>query len=269
VNRDQLEDRIAAFPQWSYRFEFDNGASTFVPDGRLVNRHEQRRRYFFEALLRLHGGSLKGQRILDLGCGAGFWALQAIEAGADFVLGLDSRDMYVEQAELVFEAKGVDRARYHFELADVFEREPPGKFDVVLCLALVNHTSRPVELFELMAATDAEILLVETELVRSSSSVFALSSAADGSKTRAHRSVLVPSRGAVEELAGDVGYQSVALERNMTDYTGLNDYRTGRRLAFFCSKGRPLDALPVEERALLPWWLAPVDPSKALRRLRA
>lgn len=269
MNRDQLEDRIAAFPQWSYRFEFDNGASTFVPDGRLVNRHEQRRRYFFEALLRLHGGSFDGLRILDLGCGAGFWALQAIEAGAEFVLGLDSREMYIEQAELVFEAKGVDRTRYRFEPADIFEREAPGRFDLVLCLALMNHTSRPVELFELMAATEAEALLVETELVRSSSSVFSLSSAADGSKTMAHRAVLVPSRSAVEELAGGVGYASVALERNMTDYTGLGDYRTGRRLAFLCSKGRSLDALPEEERALLPWWLAPVDPSRALRRLRS
>jgi SAM-dependent methyltransferase len=269
VNREQLEDRISAFPQWNYRFEFDNGASTFVPDGRLVNRHEQRRRYFFEALLRLYGGSLKGLRILDLGCGAGFWALQAIEAGADFVLGLDSKEAFVEQAELVFEAKAVDRARYRFELADVFEREPVGQFDLVLCLALVNHTSRPVELFELMAATGAEILLIETELVRSSSSVFALSSAADGRKAVAHRTVLIPSRDAVEELAGDVGYAAVALERNMTDYTGLNDYRTGRRLAFFCSRDRPLEEIPTEERALLPWWLASVDPSRALRRLRA
>ena len=59
MNRDELEDRIADFLHWDYRFEFDNGASTPVLNKRTVNRHEQRRRYFFEPLLELFGGSLR------------------------------------------------------------------------------------------------------------------------------------------------------------------------------------------------------------------
>jgi SAM-dependent methyltransferase len=268
MDRDELEDRIAEFTQWGYRFEFDNGASTWVPDGRLINRHEQRRRYFFEALLSIYGGSLEGCRVLDLGCSSGFWSLQALQAGADFVLGVDSQPTPLEQAKLVFEAKGVDPSRYRFEQRDVFELDTSERFDVVLCLALMNQLAKPVELFELMSATGAEVLVVETEISRASRSVFALSSSADGRKAMAHRLVLVPSRSAIVELARDFGYQTVPLARNITDYTGLADYRNQRRLAFICSNARPLDSLPVEDPPLGPWWMSPLNPRPALRRLR-
>ena len=59
--------------------------------------------------------------MLDLGCNAGFWSLAAIEAGAEFVLGVDARQSYLDQAALVFEAKGIDPSRYRFERANVFE----------------------------------------------------------------------------------------------------------------------------------------------------
>jgi SAM-dependent methyltransferase len=268
VTPDELEARIAVFTQWNYRFDFDGGVATPVPDSRMINRQEQRRRYFFDALLGLYGGTLEGKRVLDLGCSAGFWALQAIEAGAEFVLGIDNQDTFIDQAELVFEAKGIDPSRYRFQRGDIFASRPQEHFDVVLCLAMMNQVSQPVELFELMSQTGAELLLVETELARSSSPVFALSTRGDGRKAEDATVVLVPSRSAVSELAGEFGYESVALARNMTDYTGLKDYATQRRLAFFCSKGPSLAALPEEEPLLLPWWLAPLDPRPRLRALR-
>ncbi len=265
---EELEQRIADFTQWQYRFEFDDGVTTSVPDGRLINRQEQRRRYFFDALLRVYGGSLEGRQVLDLGCSAGFWSLATIEAGAGFVLGIDARGTPIEQARLVFEAKGIDPSRYSFEQRDIFEREPSGNFDVVLCLSLMSHLAKPVELFELMAGTGAETIVIETELSRALGSSFALSSSADGRKAVEHKLVLIPSRDAIVELADDFGYRTMPLALNMTDYTGLTDYRRQRRLAFLCSKGRPLQMLPEQERSLAPWWLSGLDPRRALQRLR-
>ncbi len=265
MNRDELEERIARFLHWDYRFEFDNGAATPLLDGRMVNRHEQRRRYFFDALLRLFGGSLRGQRVLDLGCGTGFWALHAMDAGADFVLGVDAERTHIEQASLVFEAKGIDPAHYRFEHANFFECDLSAPFDVVLCLAVMHQVSKPVELFELMTGLGPEIIVVETELLRVASSFFEVSTQR---KPVDHRIALIPTREAMMELAGEFGYNTVPLARNITDYTGMEDYRRQQRLAFFCSKSRSLDALPVEEPWVTPWWLAPLDPRRGLRRLR-
>ncbi len=101
-------------------------------------------------------GTVRGMRILDLGCHAGYWSLQAIEAGADFVVGIDGRQINIYQANLVLEAKGVDPSRYQFELGNFFDY-PPGSVDLVLCLGVQYHVSSPVELFDLMAATGAEL----------------------------------------------------------------------------------------------------------------
>jgi len=107
--------------------------------------------------------TLSGRRVLDLGCNAGYWSLQAINAGADFVLGVDGRQMHIDQAELVFGAKGHQarslqiRAREH----SLSTASKSGS-NVVFCLGLMYHIAKPMELFELMAGVGAEILVIDT-----------------------------------------------------------------------------------------------------------
>jgi SAM-dependent methyltransferase len=263
VQAGELEQRIAAFPAWSYRFEFDGGVATPVFNGAVANRQEQRRRYFFDALLRATGGSLRGRRVLDLGCNAGFWSLAALEAGADFVLGVDARRLHIDQAKLVFEAKGIERARYRFEQGNVFSHALEERFDVVLCLGLLDHVAKPVELFEVMAAAHPQLIVIDTEISRSRMSVFEVDTLYNRENAVEYETVLIPSRLAVGELAAQFGFQATALPQNMTDYAGLRDYLHQRRLAFICAKDAPPQGLEAEKRSGLPWWITAL---KARRR---
>jgi SAM-dependent methyltransferase len=255
MEAEELARRIAAFPAWSYRFEFEDGVSTPSFNQATVNRHEQRRRYFFEPLLQMTDGSLQGRRVLDLGCNAGFWSLAAIEAKADFVLGVDAKQMYVEQAELVFEAKGVEQARYRFEQGNVLAHDFSERFDVVLCLGLLDHIAKPVELFELIAGIAPQLVVIDTEISRSRASVFEVDSLYHRENAVEYETVLIPSRLAVLELAAQFGFEAVALPHNMDDYAGMDDYLHQRRLAFVCSKDVALDKLVHEQRSTLPWWV--------------
>ncbi len=256
----ELEERIAALPYWHHCVEFDNGVRTKPFTAQRVNRQEQRRRYFFNALLAVTGGSLRGRRVLDLGCNAGYWSITASDAGADFVLGVDGRSKHVEQARLVFEAKGVDPARYRFEQGNIFEHEFGERFDVVMCLGLMYHISKPVELFELIARTGAEIVVVDTNLFPAPFSLFQVRHENVSAAHHAvdYETVFVPTRQAVIDLAGQFGFKTVPLALNMSDWTGMGDYREQRRLAFICSKSVSLDALARERRpaltpAVTPW----------------
>ncbi len=262
----ELERRIAAYPWWYYKFEFDNGLSTPVPDPGMVNRQSQRRTYFFDALLSLTGGSLRGRRVLDLGANAGFWSLQALDAGADFVLGVEARQEHVDQANLVFEAKGADAARYRFDTGDVFSHPLDERFDVVLCLGLLDHVARPVELFERMAGVGAELIVIDTEVSRSRMSVFEVDRLSETERALDERLVLIPSPSAVGELAERFGYDTAMLAQNMTDYTGMSDYRRLRRMAFICSNGRSLDGLAAPARAVAPWWITALRANRAAAR---
>ncbi len=267
MNVDELEERIAEFLNWNYRLEFDNGAITPLQNQGLLNRQEQRRRYFFAALLSLYGGSLAGKRVLDLGCGVGFWSLAAIEAGADYVFGVDAREERIAQSRLVFEASEIDSSRYRFEHANFFQHAAPQGFDVVLCLSVMEETAKPVELFELFAATGAEVIVLESEMAPVSSSFFAVETLPPR-KVVERPLVLVPTREAVVELAQEFEFRALALARNMSDYAGMDDYRRRRRLAFLLSRGPALDALDAEDEWRAAWRQAPREVAQALARLR-
>jgi SAM-dependent methyltransferase len=244
-----LQAAIAQFPRWHYRFEFDDGVTTPIFDERHVNRHEQRRAYFFDALLSIVGGGLNGRRVLDLGCNAGYWSLQALNAGADFVLGVDGRQMHIDQADLVFAAKDIEPGRYRFEFGNIFEHDLKERFDVVFCLGLMYHIAKPMELFELMARVGAEILVIDTEISPLPGSYFRVRHGEPLEEPRNavdYETVLVPTRQAVVDLARQFGFHTAILAPNFTDLTGMPDYGEGRRRAFICSKTTPLDGLTME-----------------------
>jgi tRNA (mo5U34)-methyltransferase len=256
VEAEELRRRIAAFPRWNYRFEFEGGVVTPVDDQGLVNRQHERYSYLFERLLTLTGGSLEGYRVLDLGCNAGFWSLAALQAGADFVLGVDANNEFIEQAELVFEAKKVDPTRYRFRTEELFTHSFEREFDIVLCLGIMDQIDRPVELFELMAGTGARAIVIDTNVSRSRASLFETTRLYSPSASARDGLVLLPSRQAVADLAERHGFSTIALAQNTTDSAGMSDYRRERRCAFVCSRGFAVEDLPVEQRPrILPWWV--------------
>jgi tRNA (mo5U34)-methyltransferase len=250
TSAEELQRRVDAFPVWHYRFELDGGVTTPIYRPDYANRHVQRRRTFFDPLVAVCGGSLRGRRVLDLGSNAGYWSLCAIEAGADFVLGIDGRQMHIDQAQLVFDAKGVDRDRYRFELGNIFEHQLHEQFDIVLCLGLMYHIAKPVELFELMTGTGAELLLIDTTVSLIPWSLFRVAHEQGLENPRNavdYELLLIPTRHAIFDLARQFGYDSVALAQSISDFTGMSDYRSRQRAAFICSKGTPLDAVAREK----------------------
>ena len=126
---------------------------------------------------------------------------------------------------------------------------------MVLCLGLLDHVRRPFELFELMARSGAELLVIDTEVSRARASLFELARLYNAADALEGPLVLVPSRQAVCELASELGFRTVALETRISDYAGMQDYRRRRRLAFIGSRTLSLEGLPEQrEEWLLPWW---------------
>jgi SAM-dependent methyltransferase len=246
MRSEEIKRKIDSFPTWHYEFEL-GGHITPIFNEEWVNRHEQRRRYFFEPLVQLCGGSLAGKRLLDLGCNAGFWSLQAIEEGCEFVLGIDGRQMHVDQANFVFEAKGVDRSRYHFEMGNVFDFDYGdfGAFDIVLCLGLLYHVSKPINLLELISAVNDDILVIDTDVSLLPGSYLRVKSEdVENPRHATERDlVMVPTRKAVLDVVGAFGYSVVVLRPEFSNYEASRKYRQGRRRAFLCAKKTSLTRL--------------------------
>src|SRR6185295_13812021 len=124
---------------WHYPFKFGN-VLVEADDARfrgLEGRHYQRYLHVFAPLLSLTGGSLEGKTVLEIGCNAGFWAIQARRAGARLVRGVDLSPRNVAQARLIVDVIGMDHVEYGLMHACDVSRAALGDFDVTLFLGLL------------------------------------------------------------------------------------------------------------------------------------
>ncbi|RTZ74097.1 MAG: hypothetical protein DSZ00_00790 [Gammaproteobacteria bacterium] len=252
--QEKIRERIDSFEQWHYQFDLKGELTPAVRGEKSVRRHQQRKKHFFDPMVELFGGSLKGKRVLDLGCNAGFWSLNAIKAGCDFVLGIDGRRMHIEQAEFVFETKDIDPARYCFEHHNLFELDfsTLDEFDIVLCLGLLYHVNRPIELFQRIASVNTDFLLIDTAVDGSDASILRLvhETTEDPRNSAENELVFWPSRRAVFDMVRLFGYEVKMLIPDFDDYTGLEDFKAGGRRVFFCSLKTDLSALSVPSETL-------------------
>ena len=89
-------------------------------------------------------GPLEGKRIVDVGCGNGYYMLRAAAQNPLFVLGLDPSPNFLLQFELF--QKYLRNDRLQLELLG-FEHLPWFRktFDVVLCMGILYHHPNPIE----------------------------------------------------------------------------------------------------------------------------
>jgi len=252
VNSEEIKQTIASFPRWHYQFNLRGNLtlSPLVDKGRIL-RHKERKKYFFDLLVQLLGGSLVGKRVLDIGCNAGFWSLCAVESGCDFVLGIDGRQMHIDQANFVFRVNQVEKSKYDFIEGNIFNLDLRqfGAFDVVLCLGLMYHINKHVNLLESIDYINNDILVIDTDLHQLPGSYLKLQHEplSDPRNAVSHELVMAPTRQAVSDLVQEFGYSVVTLKPRFQTYTGSRDYQLRARRAFLCAKQTDLTRLPAEE----------------------
>jgi 2-polyprenyl-3-methyl-5-hydroxy-6-metoxy-1,4-benzoquinol methylase len=240
-----LQERVDAMKPWHYAFDLD-GVRTPIYRPDTINRHVQRRRIGLDPLVRLVGG-LEGKRVLDLACNSGYWSLAALEAGAEFVFGIEGRQLHIDQAHLVFEHKGIDPSRYRFELGNLFDYDY-GSFDVVLCLGFMYHTAKPMELFEIFDRVGASAVLIDTRVNLIPVPAFRIHWEPTDNPRHAldYETTLVPSRQAVLALGEQFGFEGACLAQPITDWEGMRDFKQRGRAMFLLSKGYSLGGIERE-----------------------
>ena len=253
MDKKEIIEKINSFPFWMNQFDL-KGNLTPVSEIRSVNGALQRKSYFFDPLVKFFGGSLKGKRILDIGCNAGFFALQAIESGCDYIVGIDGRQMHIDQANFVYEVKEVNNNRYEFVCGNVFDLDFKnfGNFDIVMCLGFFHHMNRHMQLLEKIAEVNNDILVLETRVSKLPGTFMMImhEDIDDFTNSVDYSLTMLPTKKTVLSMNRQFGYNSIILKPQPAHNAALENYRLNRRKAFICSKKSDLSPFPAEVESI-------------------
>lgn len=171
---DEIRKGLAALQpetEWAHCFDLGDGIETVSPAAEKIYRKAAGFKAFadmFPTVLRGYMGrqSFDGMRCLDIGSAEGLHSITMAEGGAREVIGLDGRQLYVDRANFIAQAKGLDNVR--FEVADVRTMDKPrlGQFDFVLCSGLLHHLNKEafLDFTQDVADLTADTLLLYTHV---------------------------------------------------------------------------------------------------------
>lgn len=141
-SRDEIERRVRELGEWFHNLDLD-GVRT-APNHFLGDYPAIKWRSFEHAVPK----DLRGLTVLDVGCNAGFYAIEMKRRGAKRVVGIDSDERYLAQARFAAEVLGVDvelRALDVYRVGELGER-----FDLVIFMGVLYHLRHPLLALDLL-----------------------------------------------------------------------------------------------------------------------
>ena len=107
--------------------------------------------------------NFSNKTVLDIGCNSGQYSMYAKKAGASKVTGLDINENRIYQAKMLALNEDID---VNFHLAGIDQVSSFGKFDIVICIAVVTEVENVLmALRSIRDATDKTAIL-EMDLAR-------------------------------------------------------------------------------------------------------
>jgi tRNA (mo5U34)-methyltransferase len=152
-----LRAQVEALAPWFQNIDLGHGITT-APDHFLGDYPAFKFRRFMDAL----PTSLEGKSVLDIGCNAGFYAIEMARRGAARVVGIDSDPRYLAQARLAGRALGFDGIEWR--RCDVYDVARLGeRFDLVIFMGVLYHLRHPLLALDLIREHVAgDMLLFQT-----------------------------------------------------------------------------------------------------------
>ena len=158
---DEIQKRVERLGPWFHCIDLGGGLTTKTRSA--VGEPVEHPRPTWEKVRACLPEEFAGRSLLDVGCNAGFYAVELKRRGAGRVLGVDSQRNLVRQAVFVRDVLGLDIEYRRMSVYDLDPREL-GQFDVTLALGLVYHCKHLVLALERLFAVTRELLILETAI---------------------------------------------------------------------------------------------------------
>jgi tRNA (mo5U34)-methyltransferase len=163
LSHREIRERVEALGPWFHNLDL-HGVRT-APGHFLGDYPAIKWRHFANAI----PADLTGRSVLDIGCNAGFYAMEMKRRGAARVLGLDSKEEYLAQARF---AAQVNELEIEFRNLSVYDVGALGeRFDIVIFMGVLYHLRHPLLALDLIHEHVAGELLVFQSMQRGSETI--------------------------------------------------------------------------------------------------
>jgi tRNA (mo5U34)-methyltransferase len=166
LTHEEIKRRVSDLGQWFHNLDL-KGVKT-APGHFLGDYPAVKWRQFAHAI----PADLRGKSVLDIGCNAGFYAIEMKRRGAARVLGIDFDEQYLEQARFAAEVSDVE---IEFRKLSVYDVHQLGeRFDVVLFMGVLYHLRHPLLALDLIHEHVVNDLFVFQSMLRGSDEAAAI-----------------------------------------------------------------------------------------------
>jgi len=163
MSREQIAVRVRELGEWFHNM--DLGGVQTAPH-HFLGDYPRAKWARFEHVV---PADLRGKTVLDIGCNAGFYAIEMKRRGADRVLGIDTDEAYLAQARFAAQVHGVEvelRSMSVYEVGLLRER-----FDLVIFMGVLYHLRHPLLALDLLHRHVVGGTLLFQSMLRGSSDV--------------------------------------------------------------------------------------------------
>jgi len=167
MTEQEIKKEIQRLAPFHHDVELPYGLRTHIPE--LSRRGVERTRvsnlvkHLWPSLLQACGGSLRGLRVLDVACNCGGFSVEAAKNGADHVLGVDITEHYIEQANFIKRALGLEQLEFTKTAVEDLDSDA-NRFDVTFCFGILYHLENPLQVMKKLASMTNRVMAVDTEL---------------------------------------------------------------------------------------------------------
>lgn len=163
LDQERIRARVAELGPWFHNMNL-RGVWT-APEHFLGDYPAVKWRRFADVVPQ----DLRGRTVLDIGCNAGFYAIEMKRRGADRVVAVDSDEDYLAQARFAAE---VNEVEIEFRQLSAYDVGALGeRFDLVLFMGVFYHLRHPLLALDLIHEHVAGDLLLFQSMQRGSDAV--------------------------------------------------------------------------------------------------
>lgn len=163
LSPDQLRARIDELGPWFHNLDLF-GVLT-APDHPLGDYP----RFKWERFAHAIDPDLSGKSVLDIGCNAGFHAIEMKRRGASRVVAIDIHEGYLRQARWVAEILNMDIELHQLSVYDIASLNE--RFDLVLFMGVLYHLRYPLYALDLIRSHVVADTLICQSMIRGSGEV--------------------------------------------------------------------------------------------------